>query len=203
MPIGENNAIVTSYEINTRTVGRGNRVISTQTSCVANRSTHTIAVSEKSIQTTTKTKRSSDNTGNTSCEKLNFLSYSKSLLHFLRNASQNILTEMNASAESFAFDEFNCLEIEKTKEAKVSHACSLQWEKSTYQMKKEKIDPFFENDGLHNQSENIQYGLDITGIDWNSSGSILGASFGKENDIGWCTRTGAIVLWRVNMQKST
>ena len=82
MPIGENNAIATSYEINNRTVGRGNRAISTQTSCVANRSTHTIAVSEKSIQTTTKTKRSSDNTGNTSCEKLNFLSYSKSPLHF-------------------------------------------------------------------------------------------------------------------------
>lgn len=51
---------------------------------------------------------------------------------------------------------------------------------------KERSESFFEYevDALHSVKNIGQCDLDITGMDWNSSSSLLGISFGKENDVG-------------------
>ncbi|CAN0328585.1 unnamed protein product, partial [Scytosiphon promiscuus] len=43
----------------------------------------------------------------------------------------------------------------------------------------------------------LQQALQATGVDWSPTGSVIAASFGRNDIAGWCDSPGAVATWNI------
>ena len=127
-------------------------------------------------------------------------SFSSTLRFFLARASATMLSELASELSSqHIFDKYLPSRRGDVSGKSAEHMCTLTWTRSKILTSSRSNDggcSFYDDcEDEGGPDTGTGDGLEVTGVDWNASGSSLAATFGKRDWSGWCDSTGAIAVW--------
>jgi WD40 repeat protein len=100
---------------------------------------------------------------------------------FVCRAAPDILAQLQQNISSHAFDDFDVLAEEQEEAVTKLHTLSYD----------------FSFNSLPDSKKDQDIQLQVTGLSWNSTGSVLAVSYGRHDLSGWCDLPGALCTWNL------
>ncbi|CAI9740561.1 cytoplasmic dynein 2 intermediate chain 2-like [Octopus vulgaris] len=132
-----------------------------------------LSVKDSESQSNLKVESGSQTTNNSAVPMVIMKDDSPQLAAFLKKMEPLVYKELDKNARSQAFQGYQ-----------------VSWQDESSSVNKLHV---FTHDALRGQCQ-------VTGLSWNSSGSVIAASFGRLDHDSWCTHKSALCTWNIDSQ---